>query len=75
MVDSMDLDVVNLQNNTLSKGCIPLEQLFDRHDVYKGKNTKQQTDKALRIQHWHQDGSKDGKDRGGYHRKREKRYT
>jgi hypothetical protein len=25
LVDSMDLDVVNLQNNTLPKGCVPLE--------------------------------------------------
>ena len=49
LVESMDLEVVNLQNNTLPKGCIPLEQLFDRHDVYKGKNLKQQTDKVLEF--------------------------
>ena len=49
LADSMDLDVVNLQNNTLPKGCVPLEQLFDRHDVYKGKNPKQQTDVALEF--------------------------
>jgi hypothetical protein len=49
LVDSMDLDVVKLQNNTMSKGCVPLEQLFDRHDVYKGKNPKQQTDEALEF--------------------------
>jgi len=41
LVDSMDLDVVNLQNNTLSKGCVPLEHLFDRHDVYKGKKSQE----------------------------------
>ena len=46
---SMDLDVVNLQNNTLPKGCVPLEQLFDRHDVYKGKNPKQQTYEVLEF--------------------------
>ena len=45
----MDLDVVNLQNNTLSKGCVPLEQLFDRHDVYKGKNPKKQTNESLEF--------------------------
>ena len=45
----MDMDVVNLQNNTLPKGCVPLEQLFDRHNVYKGKNPKQQTDKVLEF--------------------------
>jgi ribonuclease HI len=49
LVDSMDLDVVNLQNNTFPKGCVPLEHLFDRHDVYKGKNPKKQTDEALEF--------------------------
>jgi hypothetical protein len=49
LANSMDLDVVNLQNNTLPKGCIPLEQLFDRHDVYKGKNPKQQTNVTLEF--------------------------
>jgi hypothetical protein len=47
--ESMDLEVVNLKNNTLQKGCILLEQLFDRHDVYKGKNPKQQTNKVLEF--------------------------
>jgi hypothetical protein len=46
LVDSMDLNVVDLQNNILSKGCIPLEQLFDRN---KGKNPKQQIDKVLEF--------------------------
>jgi ribonuclease HI len=49
LADSMDLDVVNLQNNTLPKGCVPLEHLFDRHDVYKGKKPKKQTDEALEF--------------------------
>jgi hypothetical protein len=49
LADYMDLDIVNLQNNTLLKGCVPLEQLFDRHDVYKGKNPKQQIDEALEF--------------------------
>jgi mRNA-degrading endonuclease RelE of RelBE toxin-antitoxin system len=47
--DSMDLDVVNLQNNTLTKVCVPLEHLFDRHNVYKGKNPKRQTNEALEF--------------------------
>jgi hypothetical protein len=49
LAESMDLEVVNLQNNTLPKGCIPLEQLFDRHDIYKGKSPKQQTNKVLEF--------------------------
>jgi hypothetical protein len=49
LADSMDLDVVNLQNNTFPKGCVPLEHLFDRHDVYKGKNPKKQTDEDLEF--------------------------
>jgi ribonuclease HI len=38
LADSMNLEVINLQNNTLPKGCIPLENLFDRHDVFKRKS-------------------------------------
>jgi hypothetical protein len=38
-----------LKNSTLSKGCTPLEQLFDRHNVYKGKNPKQKIDEALEF--------------------------
>jgi hypothetical protein len=49
LVESMDLEVVNLQNNTLPKGCIPLEQIFDRNNVYKGKNPKQKTYKVLEF--------------------------
>ena len=44
LVDSMDLEVVNLQNNTLPKGCVPLENLFDRHDVFKRKKSSKQID-------------------------------
>ena len=43
----MNLDVVNLQNNTFPKGCVPLEHLFDRHDVFKGKKPNKQIDEAL----------------------------
>jgi hypothetical protein len=39
LADSMNLDVINLQNNTFPKGCVPLENLFDRHDVFKGKRS------------------------------------
>jgi hypothetical protein len=35
--DSMNLEVINLQNNTLPKGSAPLENIFDRHDVSKEK--------------------------------------
>jgi hypothetical protein len=41
LADSMDLEVVNLQNNTLPKGCIPLENLFDKHDIFKKKKPRQ----------------------------------
>jgi ribonuclease HI len=49
LADSMDLEVINLQNNTLPKGCIPLENLFDRHDVFKGKRTNKQAEEALEF--------------------------
>jgi hypothetical protein len=49
LVDSMDLEIINLQNNTLPKGCIPLENLFDRHDVFKGKRTNKQAEEALEF--------------------------
>jgi hypothetical protein len=45
----MDLEIINLQNNTLPKGCIPLEDLFDRHDVFKGRRTNKQVEDALEF--------------------------
>jgi ribonuclease HI len=49
LADSMDLEVINLQSNTLPKGCIPLENLFDKHDVFKGKRTNKQVEEALEF--------------------------
>jgi ribonuclease HI len=49
LADSMDLEVINLQSNTLPKGCIPLENLFDRHDVFKGKRTNKQAEESLEF--------------------------
>jgi hypothetical protein len=49
LAESMDLEVINLQNNTLPKGCIPLEDLFDRHDVFKGRRTNKQAKEALEF--------------------------
>ena len=49
LVDSMNLDVVNLQNNTFPKGCVPLEHLFDRHDFFKGKKPNKQIDEGLEF--------------------------
>jgi hypothetical protein len=45
----MDLEIINLQNNTLPKGSIPLENLFDRHDVVKGKRTNKKVEEALEF--------------------------
>jgi hypothetical protein len=33
----------------LPKGCIPLENLFDRHDVFKGRRTNKQAEEALEF--------------------------
>jgi ribonuclease HI len=49
LAESMDLEVINLQNNTLPKGCIPLEDLFDRHDVFKGRRNNKQVEDALEF--------------------------
>jgi ribonuclease HI len=49
LAESMDLEVINLQNNTLPKGCIPLEDLFDIHDVFKGRRTNKQVEDALEF--------------------------
>jgi hypothetical protein len=49
LAESMDFEVINLQNNTLLKGCIPLENLFDRHDVFKGRRTNKQDEEALEF--------------------------
>jgi hypothetical protein len=45
----MNVEVVNLHKNTLPKGCVPLEQMFDKHEVYKGKFIKEQSDKVLEF--------------------------
>jgi hypothetical protein len=49
LADSMDLEVINLQRNTLPKGCVPLENLFDKHDVFKGKRPNKQAEEALEF--------------------------
>jgi hypothetical protein len=49
LANSMNLEVINLQNNTLPKGYIPLENLFDRHDAFKRKNPSKQVDEALKF--------------------------
>jgi len=49
LAESMNLEVVNMKNNNPPNGCILLEQLFDRHDIYKGKIPKQQTYKVLEF--------------------------
>ena len=49
LADSMNLDVVNLQNNTFPKGCVPLEHLFDRHNVFKGNKPNKQIYEALEF--------------------------
>jgi hypothetical protein len=49
LADSMDLEVINLQRNTLPKGCIPLENVFDRHDVFKGRRANKQAKDALEF--------------------------
>jgi ribonuclease HI len=49
LADSMNLEVINLQNNTLPKGCIPLETLFDRNDVFKGRRPNKQAEEALKF--------------------------
>jgi hypothetical protein len=49
LADSMNLEVINLQNNTLPMGCIPLENIFDRHDVFKRKGARKQANEALEF--------------------------
>jgi hypothetical protein len=45
----MNLEVKNLQNNTLPKGCIPLENLFDKHDVFRKKKPSKQANESLEF--------------------------
>jgi hypothetical protein len=49
LANSMNLEVIDFPNNTLPKGCVPLEQMFDRHDMYKGKLVVDQSDKVLEF--------------------------
>jgi hypothetical protein len=49
LANSMNLEVINLQKNTLPKGCVPLESLFDIHDVFKGRRPNKQAGEALEF--------------------------
>jgi hypothetical protein len=49
LANSMNLEVINLQRNTFPKGCVPLENLFDRHDVFKGKRPNKQAEETLEF--------------------------
>jgi hypothetical protein len=49
LANSTNLEVVNLPNNNLPKGCVPLEKMFDRHDMHKGKPIVDQSDKFLEF--------------------------
>jgi hypothetical protein len=45
----MGLQVIDFPNNTLPKGCIPLEKMFDRNDVYRGKSIEDQSNNVLEF--------------------------
>jgi hypothetical protein len=45
----MNLEVIDLPNNTLPRGHVPLERMFDRHDMYKGKVVVDQSDKCFEF--------------------------
>jgi hypothetical protein len=49
LADSINLEVINLQGNTLPKGCVPLESLFDKHDIFKGKWGNKRADETLEF--------------------------
>jgi hypothetical protein len=49
LADSINLEVVDFSNNTLQKGCVPLEQMFDMHGLYKRKPILDQSDKVLEF--------------------------
>jgi hypothetical protein len=49
LAESMNLEVEDLPNNYLPKGVMPLERMFDRHDMYKGKPIVDQSDEAIEF--------------------------
>jgi ribonuclease HI len=49
LADSMNLEVIKFPNDTLPKGCVPLERMFYKHDMYKGKLVVDQFDKAFEF--------------------------
>jgi hypothetical protein len=40
---SQELDIEELPNNSIPKGLLPLERIFDRHGMYKGKKVNDQS--------------------------------
>jgi hypothetical protein len=49
LAKSMNLRVEDLPNDSLPKGVVPLERMFDRHDMYKGKPVVDQSDEAFEF--------------------------
>jgi len=47
--NSIGLKVVIFPSNTLIRGCIPQEQMFDRNDFYRGKIVEEKYDKVLEF--------------------------
>jgi hypothetical protein len=47
--NSMNLEVIDFPNNNLPKGCVPLDKMFEIHDLYKGKSIVDQSDKVLEF--------------------------
>jgi len=47
LAESMNLKVEDLPNDTHPRGFSPLERMFDRHDMYRGKPVIDQSDEAF----------------------------
>jgi hypothetical protein len=67
LVESMNLKVEDLPNDTLPKGVVPLERMFDRHDMYKGKPVIDQSDEAFEFNLGSKNESKNDQDRKRNH--------
>jgi hypothetical protein len=47
--ENEELEIEDLPNNSIPKGVVPLERIFDRHDMYKGKLVIDKFEEAFEI--------------------------
>jgi hypothetical protein len=49
LVEEVNIEIIDFPDGPLPKGVIPLERLFDRNDMYKGKSSRKIDDEVIEF--------------------------